>query len=309
MGQLDTVQLLQSESNRDSIIQLTSNDSILTAESIEAGKQKNQANRFSSNLRFAQYLITQELYNDAEFLLMGLASDSSVSNDKMDSATYLLAWLQYFQRDFDEALYITSRISNESSIYNTSAFLGATCYLYLEQFEKSKEIYENLTELSDGEEAVRMLNLAGIALLTRSYAEYDSINNLLPQNNYLIATETRSLESYANDMTSYKRKSPFLAGLLSAIVPGLGKYYVGYRGTPFGALTLNVPLAAIAVETLIITGWTGIPFLIAAPLFGVFYLGNIWGSALSPYAHQREFYDEMDHNILYDLHIPVRRLF
>ena len=265
-------------------------------------------NAFTKELRFTQYLITQELYTDADYLLEDLIYQA-VNQDQHDSAVFYKAWLSYFRQNFVESLNALYDIDSSSVLNTEASFLMATCYLHEGQYDQSEAIFNQLDGLTEKERAVKNLNLAGLALLTRDYTKYDSIIKRIPETNFMVGSELSSLNTYKTDMVTYKRKSPWLAGFLSALIPGLGKFYVGYRGTPFGALTLNLPLAAVAVETLIISGWTGIPFLITAPLFGVFYIGNIWGSGLSPYAHEQEFYDEMDHNILYDLHIPTRRVF
>ncbi len=304
MIQYDSLATIVIDSNTD-----TPADTSALEVDLVPTKEQVAEKEFRHDLAFAQYLMSYELYRDAQFLLDQLCSNQIVAKNQLDSALYYKAWLQYFSQDFDQALYTVQEIDSNSAIYVSSMFLSAMCFLEIKDYDESKLVYSKIPfGLNETQQAIKGLNLAGIALLERDYAKYDSIAATLPQNNFSIASSIESLAGYKIDMISYKRKSAFLAGLLSAIVPGLGKYYVGYRGTPFGALTLNLPLLAITIETLIISGWTGIPFLIAAPFFGVFYVGNIWGSALSAYAHEKEFYAEMDHNILYDLHIPVRRL-
>jgi hypothetical protein len=50
-------------------------------------------------------------------------------------------------------------------------------------------------------------------------------------------------------------------------------------------------------------------FIIYGSLFSLFYIGNIWGSALSVKIKRQEFNEKIDEQILFDMHIPLRTLF
>lgn len=259
---------------------------------------------------FIEYLVSSELYTNASQAIGKIDPDKIQSTDLRDSLLYFNGWIAYFNQHFDDATAEFSKISPTSKIYTQSAFYKSISHVYLQEYDSAK--YEILQLKAIGDDQYHDFadfQLAGIALLQRDYAAYDSIASQFAGKNYAFASEEKELNSLADSMMQYKRKSAFLAGFLSALLPGMGKFYAGYKGTPFGALVTNLPLAAVAVECFIIGGALSVPFLITAPIFGVFYIGNIWGSALSVYAHEKEFYDEMDHNILYDLHIPIRRVF
>jgi hypothetical protein len=88
-----------------------------------------------------------------------------------------------------------------------------------------------------------------------------------------------SKESFDNIIYSFKNiktKSPFLSGMMSAIIPGSGYIYVGEVKEGISALLVNSLLGA-GIYALFKNGNTGsgiLTSLVAAP----FYFGNILGS-------------------------------
>lgn len=85
-----------------------------------------------------------------------------------------------------------------------------------------------------------------------------------------------------------KKKSAFIAGGMSALIPGAGKWYAGYFGTPFAALFLNAILGGVAIELAIKQGWNSWPALLSYAAFGTFYAGNIIGSIYSTKIKKKE---------------------
>ncbi len=292
-------------STDSSMTDSTNVDTIIQTSNQET-KIKSQRERFS----FVLYLISSELYDDAQHVLGKLNRDSIENRNLKDSVSYYIGWLKYFKQDFYGAISSFETIDSSSTVLTPSAFYNSICQIQIDSLSNAKRILEHIDVTSDGQlENLKTLQLRGISLLQRDYLEYDSLTNLSVERSFITESEMSEMSNYAQAMRSYKRKSPWIAGLLSAILPGLGKFYAGYRGIPFGAMYMTIPLGAIAAESLIIAGVASAQFIALGALFGVFYAGNIWGSALSVYAKEKEFYDEIDHNIEFDLHTPIRRAF
>lgn len=72
-------------------------------------------------------------------------------------------------------------------------------------------------------------------------------------------------------------KSALLAGVYSALVPGSGKWYLGYPKQAWSTFTTNLFLAAAATEMLLVSGSDPLK-LATAGLFASFWMGNVWGS-------------------------------
>ncbi len=85
-----------------------------------------------------------------------------------------------------------------------------------------------------------------------------------------------------------KNKSALMAGLLSAVIPGAGKWYAGYFGTPFAALIINAVLGGVALELGLKQGWTSWPALASYAAFSAFYAGNIIGTVYSVNIKKKE---------------------
>lgn len=266
---------------------------------------------YTRELSFTRYLITSEQYQDALFLLSRLEAESaSASSEQRDSIRFMMGWVNYFDQNFEESIYLLSKVSDDSEISTQAKFYKSICFVYLMEYDQAKQNLNEIT-LDSGslEWELKMFQLGAIALLERDYNSFDSLSPYFSENHFQFSIEEQSMLIYHEELSSYKRKSPWIAGGLSALFPGIGKFYAGYRGTPFGAMYMTLPLALVAIEAVILAGVLSPQFLVLGALFGVFYVGNIWGSALSVFSIKKEIFNEIDRNIIYDMHIPLRRVF
>lgn len=268
-------------------------------------------NQVSEELKFINYLITNTQYNDALFALEKLQEENkNISVSQLDSINYYIGWIHYFNKRFGKAITAFEKVSNQTEIYFNSKFYTAFCYAYTQNFNEAWEVLINLRlDTKEDLKDFHNFQLACVALLKRDLKTFEQLASKFKYSNYNFAKEEEQLLNYYNDVVTSKKKSGFLAAIISAVFPGMGKLYAGYKGLPFGALLTNLPLAAVAAETLIKGGWLSPQFFIAGTLFSIFYVGNIWGSALSVNAIKKEFYAEINYNILFDMHIPLRRTF
>jgi len=100
-----------------------------------------------------------------------------------------------------------------------------------------------------------------------------------------------------------------LAAFYSAIIPGSGKIYAGRLGDGLSSFFIVSSLGLITAENWYKAGIKNPKTIFFGSLFSVFYVGNIWGSYFSVQIQNDEFNHEMDHKILFDLHIPLRTIF
>lgn len=88
-------------------------------------------------------------------------------------------------------------------------------------------------------------------------------------------------------------KNPFCAGVLSALVPGLGKMYAGKPGDGlFSLLTIGI-FGGMAAYGFYEEGVSSVKAWIYASIGGIFYLGNIYGSVNAAIAYTREREDDI----------------
>ncbi|MFI5164330.1 MAG: hypothetical protein ACHQHP_03680 [Bacteroidia bacterium] len=113
---------------------------------------------------------------------------------------------------------------------------------------------------------------------------------------------------FKNRYINYPRYSPFLAGTFSAILPGAGKWYIGYKRQALTSFIANVLFGAQAAEAYIKSGASSFRFIASASLFGIFYSGNIWGSVLMAKKKKRDHLKELDYEILDYYHTEFSKL-
>lgn len=97
--------------------------------------------------------------------------------------------------------------------------------------------------------------------------------------------------------THRKRKSALAAGLFSAVVPGLGKLYAGYKYQAFSAFLSTTLMGAQGAEAYFRSGVRSAHFIYAAGIFSVYYLGNITGSVWAVKKKKRDTLSEIDYEI------------
>jgi hypothetical protein len=191
-------------------------------------------------------------------------------NVQSDSVNFILGWIYEDLSQNDSAIACYKRISPGSPCYINA--LCRTAYL--------KALNNNSS-------------LDALALFNESYPELNLKNKL---------------DDYEKSFSQIKRRSPWIAGSLSAIVPGLGKVYAG---KPKQGLLSLIPLAALALQAYEGYGDKGLKsgrFWIYGSIFTIFYIGNIYGSALSVKIVKQEKYDEVENAILVDLRLSLQQV-
>lgn len=101
------------------------------------------------------------------------------------------------------------------------------------------------------------------------------------------------------------RHSAFLAGFYSAIFPGLGKLYLGYKQEALSACIENLALGGMAAESYFKAGPLSARFIITGTLFALFYGGNIWGSAILAKKQRIDYRQELDYEIFNYYHTNI----
>lgn len=109
------------------------------------------------------------------------------------------------------------------------------------------------------------------------------------------------------ELKDYKRKSALLAGTMSAVIPGSGKIYAGDLRSGVSTLVVVGALGAMMAEAAHRYGWKDWRTISLTSVFGVFYIGNIYGSAVSVSVIKNAYEDAQKASVLFDLHIPLHQ--
>ncbi len=102
---------------------------------------------------------------------------------------------------------------------------------------------------------------------------------LLVENTTLDASFLKPhLKYYYDDFINYNKRKPWLAGVMSAIIPGLGKLYNGRPRSFRASLLVNAFFGFQMYEAINKKGINNYYSILSTGIFSVFYLSNIYGS-------------------------------
>jgi hypothetical protein len=263
---------------------------------------------FSKELRFAQYLLDKDAGREA-IRILEQVDTMQLSAEQKDSLFYMLGWAAYSGKQLNEAILYLLKVSTAAPQYRKARFFSAYCQAFTGATDTAIRVLQQLAVQDSVQRELRSLQLGGLALLKRDYTAYLQQQAHFTYSSYALSQEEQRMGDYYSKLRGFKRKSPLLAGLYSAVVPGLGKIYGGKKKQGIAAFLPVMSLALLTYEAYRKDGVKSARFIGFGTLFSVFYIGNIWGSTLSVKIKRNEFNREYDNKILFDMHIPLRNLF
>lgn len=267
-----------------------------------------QQSRFQDEIKFIEYLQDKDLFREAQFVLNKIDT-TRLSLIQKDTLFYLSGWAAYNSKQLDVAVSRLLKVSPSFPLYKKSRFFAGYCLAYLAKEDAAQKIITELPLADSIDQEVQQFELAGMALLRRDYGAYNRFKSRFTYSSYALEKEEKNMGRYDSSLRSYKHKSPVLAGLYSAVLPGAGKFYAGKKRQGIGAFLPVLSLGAVTYEAYRKGGVKSARFIAFGSLFSIFYIGNIWGSVLSVKIKQHEFYRSYNNQILFDLHIPLRSLY
>lgn len=263
---------------------------------------------YNDDDKFITHLFENNLHNDVIYLLSG---NNDLLKHKFceDSLNYFLGTAYYNLKQTDSASYYYGKVSNKSELFNKSMFYSAFNHTAGKDYEAGMSALNSL-DLSDSDLLeFKYYQMSSIALLKRDIEGFDSLKNAYSFKYFPLVEHEKNLMDHYQRITNFKKRSPVLAGLFSSIVPGLGKVYVGRYGEGAAAFLMVTAMGLVTYENYDKDGLWNYKTLIFGSVFSVYYIGNIWGSVFSVKFRRDEFNDEINHQIMLDVHIPLRRIF
>src|SRR5574344_172412 len=259
------------------------------------------------DFEFANYLIGNDMKEDA----LTLFEEKKYYNSSLqtqDSINYIKGWTYYSNKKLSEASYFFSQVSDSCEFYPKSVFFSAISLMHDDDFDASKTVLSSFKDSASYSE-VYAFESAGLALLKRDFGSYDYYSRSFTHQDYTISEQQSTLAKIAFDLRKHRDKSPWLAGVMSSLVPGIGKIYAGKIGEGVSSFLFVGSLAALTAENWVKSGilnWKTI-------LFGLtgltFYIGNIYGSITAARIANYDFNKKTNIALLYSIHIPLRSIF
>jgi hypothetical protein len=96
--------------------------------------------------------------------------------------------------------------------------------------------------------------------------------------------------------SGHKPRSPLKASLLSALYPGLGKFSLGFKYQAISSMEINTVLGLVLAESIILPASSAYT-IFCITVSSVFYIGNVWGTAVLAKKQDKDFYNQIDEDI------------
>jgi TM2 domain-containing membrane protein YozV len=263
-------------------------------------------NPVNPNFLFIDFLTENNKNREALHLL-------SNTNELLNSDTvnFLKGMNYYLLKKTDSAALSFNLVAPASNFYTKSKFFESINLSYSKKYKPALTTFSDFSK-DTVQKYSQLINIvsAGNYLLLRDYKRFDSLSVGFLYNDYNYSNEQSHLVDLKNRSLKLKKKSPFVAGALSAVVPGLGKFYAGKKGAGLAAFAANGALAAMAFESYYRTKSFKSPqFITFTTLFSFFYVGNIFGSVFSIKQQIKSVNGKINNEILASIHVPVVRIF
>jgi hypothetical protein len=275
---------------------------------IKSYSQDSIPEKLNKNLQFGRHLVNTQQFSEANFFLRNALKEFT-DLDYQDELNYLIGWNYYHQKMLIESSNFLLKVSSSSDRYYKSQFFTSYNYTYQNQLVLASDILNSLSLNSNNLNELKSFQLAGIYLLDRDLESFIKYSEDFSLEYFPLAKEEQNLLNYYQSIKSYKSKKPGMAALFSTLIPGSGKIYAGRTGDGVSSFLIVTSLGLISFENYYQSGLKDPKTIFFGSVFSLFYVGNIWGSYFSVKMQNEEFNHEMDHKILFDLHIPLRTIF
>ena len=264
---------------------------------------------FDEDLRFVAYLIENRLYKDALVVLDQRAASPYLASGQKDSLLYYLGNVHLATENWWAAGQYYSKVSEKAPFFLPAYFIGGWSFMQARKYPEAAGLLGQTVALpSKRMKALHLLQQQGLSLLQRDFAQYEAFQATYESSFSAYGGLQDQLQDHFEAMRQINSRSPALAGILSALVPGAGKWYAGKPGEALSTFVPVVVFGLQAYEGYRKDGLKSARLYVFGGLFTLFYIGNIWGSVLSVKIKQGDAYAQLDRQILFDLRVPLRKL-
>ena len=251
----------------------------------------------TKDMGFIDYLIGNNLTRDA---LSWIEGSNYAPSDTLD---YLKGLTLYTANKLDLAAQSLSKIPAASPFYEKSLYLGAVSQAYLGNYGEGLRLID-----SAADSELKQYELAAFNLLLDDKSAYELAAKNFTYEDYSLADGERMFGKIYEDRFGGKHKSPALAGAMSAVVPGAGKWYAGRKDEAIVSfLTVGV-FAGLTAECWVKKGPKDWRTIVFGTLGSLFYIGNIYGSYVSVGIYNDNLRNAQNNTLVFNLHVPIRSL-
>jgi TM2 domain-containing membrane protein YozV len=263
-------------------------------------------NRYKCDLKFIDHLIDRGDFKEALYLL---DSTDCLSDRLNDSVNYMRGWSLYSLKQLSSSSENLIKVTPGSEFYLKSHFFAAYNNTYTGDYNIA---LRTLSEISiETEKLLSLKNFenSGIYLLQGNMSMYENSFSKINSSFYEISESADNLRKISMDLKKHKTKSPLIAGILSGIIPGSGKFYSGKKGEAISSFIATTGLGLITWENYRKSGLNSFKTIVFGTAFAFSYTANIYGAVVSVNILETEYRNNVKNSILFNMHIPLRNTF
>ena len=268
-----------------------------------------QKTSFKSDMKFVDYLKERKMFVEAQYILTKMDT-SLLTTEEKDSMNFAKGVIYLLSDESTKSICSFDKVSEISACYSKALVANAYNYWQNKQYDKSDKLLKKvLNNTNDsGVHSMALLMLSANELLQNHPSGYANYAKMIDTSDEVIQSKKHILNKVYQSENAFHHKSPVVAGVLSAVVPGLGKWYLGKPNEAFGAFIPLASLGILTYEAYRKGGVKSLGFVSFASLFSVFYAGNIWGSMVSVKIRTESFNNNNEKNIALGMLVPINRL-
>ena len=179
----------------------------------------------AERLSFINYLVHCGQYEDANYVLDKMDTSTLSNTILIDSLYFLKGWNFYCLKMLDSSSTCLSRVKSALYSYHKAVFFNSFDQIFLGHYQQAVQILNAYTPDNINLTEVKSFELSGISLLKRDIPYFDSLSVNYHFSYFPIAKEEKNLMAYRDEIVNTHRRSPALAALMSAVIPGSGEIY------------------------------------------------------------------------------------
>ncbi|MFC1716055.1 tol-pal system YbgF family protein [Candidatus Poribacteria bacterium] len=249
------------------------------------GDSNEEVDYYSSGniLKFADYL-----YQEGDYLRAAGEYQRHLFHypQNADSTLYKLGFCYRLAGDTERAIHTFRKIvanKAEGRFRSAASYQIAYSYFLSRQYEKSLQyLDEAVHKAADVDERGKLQILSAFNYLhQKRWHDAEDILSGLDLKDEELSRTALSLRASAQDGARLPRKSPILAGLMSTVVPGAGKFYCGQYGDGLYSLFLAGATGLLAWDGFRDDGLHSIRGWVLGSMGAIFYTGNVYGSVIA----------------------------
>lgn len=245
--------------------------------------------------KFAEYLYQEK---DFERAVKEYERYLIISSENNDNVLYKIGVCYRNTGNFQKAISIFQKLCKEypnSSFRFSSSYQIAYSYFISNQHNESIQyINQALKDVSNKDEASKLrILIAYNYLKQRQWASSKDASDQIYSNDETIIRLSSEIMNRSIEGMNIKRKSRFLASIMSAVVPGTGKMYCKQYGNGIYSFATIGATGLVAWRGFHNDGIKSVKGWIFGSLCAIFYTGNIYGSGISALAYNQQIEDEI----------------